>query len=106
MSNLARTKQNAPCRSCLLVRQHVQKLIAAEIFNRRTRSRMPQHTLRREHNQWLAPFPQCLPSYQVEILGRIRRLANLEVIAGGKLQESCNPSARMFRSLTFKTVRQ
>ena len=42
----------------------------------------------------------------MEVLGRIRWLANLEVVAGRQLQKSFDARARMLRPLAFVAVRQ
>jgi len=42
----------------------------------------------------------------MEILHRIRRLADLEIVTGGELQEALGPGAGVLRALTFMTMRQ
>jgi hypothetical protein len=62
---------------------------------------MPQHALRRERDEGFAPASQGLAPQQVKILPGRRRLADLNVVARGKLQESLDARARMFRALSL-----
>src|SRR5579864_4137413 len=67
---------------------------------------MAQHALGREDDEGLAPGSQRLPPQQVKILRGCRRLANLDVVACGKLEEALDAGARMFGSLPLITVRE
>src|SRR5439155_23298999 len=64
------------------------------------------HGLRSENDERFAPSPQRLSTQQVEILSGVGRLADLEIITGGELQESLNASARMLGPLAFISMRQ
>ena len=89
-----------------VVRQHGQKALVGEVFDRRRRVGMAQHALRSEHDQRLAPVAQRLAAQQVKILRRIRRLADLEIVAGRELQKALDAGARVLRSLAFVAVGQ
>ena len=67
---------------------------------------MPQHALRSENNQRLAPRPQHLPPQQMKVLCGCRRLADLHVVAGSQLQIALDACARMLRSLALVAMRQ
>ena len=67
---------------------------------------MPQHALGRKDDQRFPPLPQSLPPQKMEILRRRRRLADLDIVARGKLQVALDTRARMFRPLPFVAVRQ
>src|SRR6266571_3711887 len=67
---------------------------------------MAQHALGCEHYQRFAPVPECLPPQQMEILPSVRRLANLEIVAGRQLQEAFDARAGVLRTLSFVAVRQ
>src|SRR5579871_5550223 len=77
-----------------------------KVLDWRRRIGMPKHTLGREHNQRLAPMRERLPTEQVEVLCRIRRLTNLEIVPRSQLQESLDASAGVFRALAFVSMRQ
>src|SRR5579885_724252 len=67
---------------------------------------MAQHAFRCKHHQWFSPLSERLSPQQMKVLRRGRRLANLEVVAGSKLQKAFNSSARVFRALSFIAVGQ
>src|SRR6185312_2339856 len=57
-------------------------------------------------DQWLAPRAHGLSPQQMEILRCRRRLANLHVVARGKLKIPLDASARVLRPLAFIPVRK
>src|SRR5215475_3734448 len=65
---------------------------------------MPQHALRCEYNERLAPWTQHLPSQEMKVLRGRGRLADLHVVTSGKLQITLDAGARMLRALTFVPV--
>ncbi len=67
---------------------------------------MPQHALRREDNQRLAPVPHRLTSQQMKILCRGRRLRYLNIVARDNLQIALHACAGVLRSLPFISMRQ
>ena len=67
---------------------------------------MAQHALRREDDQRLAPVAQRLPAQQMEILRRVRRLADLEIVARRELQKAFDAGAGVLRPLAFVAMRQ
>ena len=54
----------------------------------------------------LRHVPHRLTPQQMKILGRIRRLANLQIVFGGELQKAFDAGAGVFRALAFVAVRQ
>src|SRR5438309_729400 len=67
---------------------------------------MPQQAFRRHDDQRFAPGSQGLAAQQMKVLGWRRRISDLDVIAGSELQEALEPGARMFRPLSFQSMRQ
>ena len=106
VADLSRAEQDARGIADFRVRQHGQKALVGEIFDRRRRVRMPQHALRRKDDQRLAPVAQRLPPQQVKILRRIRRLADLEIVPRRELQKAFDAGAGMLRPLAFIAVGQ
>ncbi len=90
----------------LRIRQHGQKALVGEVFNRRRRIRMTEHALRGEYDQRFAPVAQRLAPQQVKILHCIRRLADLKIVPRRELQEAFDASAGVLRPLPFVTMRQ
>ena len=62
----------------------VRKRSRAELLERRGGVLVAQHALRRHHDQRLAPGAQHLAAQQVEVLRRGGRLADLDVVLGGR----------------------
>ncbi len=67
---------------------------------------MPEHALGSEDHERFAPWPQGLAAEQMKILGRVRRLANLNVVFRGQLQETFDASAGVFRPLALVAMGQ
>ena len=106
MPDLPAAQQYPRRRSIPAVGNHILKSRCSQILDRRTRHRIPQHALRRKHDQRLPPLPQRLPPQQMKILRRGRGLAHLHIVPRRQLQKSLNPRAGMFRPLPFITVWQ
>ena len=68
--------------------------------------RRPQHALRREDDEWLAPRAQGLPAQQVEVLCGGGRLTYLHVVAGGEVEVALDACAGVFGALALVAVRQ
>src|SRR5262249_53570072 len=85
---------------------HRLEAAAAERAQRAGCIRMPQHALGRKHDQRLAPAPQRLSSQKMEVLSRGRRLADLDVVLGGKLQVALDTRAGMLGALAFIAMRK
>ena len=64
-----------------MVRQDIQEARTTEVLDRRARGWMPEHALRGEHDQRLAPWSHRLPAQQMKILSCSRGLAHLHVVA-------------------------
>src|ERR1700730_13934369 len=67
---------------------------------------MAQHALRGEDYKGFAPVAQGLAAQQMEILRRIRGLANLEIVASRELQKTFDARAGVYRTLAFVTMGQ
>ena len=67
---------------------------------------MAEHALWREDHQRLAPVSKGLAAQQVEILGGVRGLDDLNIVFGCKLDESLDAGTGMLRALAFVTVGQ
>src|ERR1700737_2728682 len=67
---------------------------------------MAQHALRGEDYKGFAPVAQGRAAQQMEILRRIRGLANLEIVASRELQKTFDARAGVFRTLAFVTMGQ
>src|SRR5258706_9427280 len=67
---------------------------------------MPQHALRREDHQRLAPLAYRLTSQKMEILPGIGRLTDLDIVPRSQLQKAFDARAGMLRALSFVAVRQ
>src|SRR5579883_2012617 len=83
-----------------------QEALVSEVLDRGAGVRVAQHAFRGEHDQRLAPVAQGLAAQQVEILGGVGGLADLEIVARGQLQEALDAGAGVLRSLPFVAVRQ
>src|SRR6185312_16576810 len=101
MSYFSRTDQQPLGVADFILRQHVLKTGKAEVLHWRVGVRMAQHALGRKDDQWLAPRAHRLSPQQMEILRCRRRLANLHVVARGKLKIPLDASARVLRPLAF-----
>ena len=79
---------------------------AANSPNRRRRCRVAQKTFRREHHERRPPDAERLTPQYVKVLGRGRRLADLEIVFGRKLEKPLDPGARVLGALPLIAVRQ
>src|SRR4029450_13767576 len=77
-----------------------------EILQARGGCRRPQQAFGREDHQGLAPRSQGRAPKEMEVLGGGRRLANLDVVFAGLIQEALDPSAGVLGSLSFIAVRK
>src|SRR3546814_20813177 len=80
--------------------------IAEELVAAADRELVPQQRLGRHEDERLAERAQHLAAQDVEIIGRRRDVADLDIVAGAQLQESFEPRGTMLRSLPFISVRQ
>ena len=78
----------------------------ARSLERRDDLRMPQQTLRREHDERLAPVAFHLAAEAVEVLGRRRGRDDLDIVFGRFEQEAFEAGARMLGAFAFEGVRQ
>src|ERR1700728_624417 len=67
---------------------------------------MAEHTLRRENDERFAPLAQCLPTQQMEVLGGVGGLGDLDVVARSELQVALDAGAGVLGTLTFVAVRE
>src|SRR5258708_2025368 len=67
---------------------------------------MAEHALWRKDHQRLAPVAEGLAAQQVEILGSIRGLDDLNVVFSRELDKALDTGTGMFRALAFVTVGQ
>ena len=67
---------------------------------------MAEETLRRQNNKWFSPRPHDLPPQDVEVLGRRRGHHDLNVVFRCKHEKPLQPSAGVFGTLAFESVRQ
>src|SRR5271156_3767579 len=65
---------------------------------------MTQHAFRREYDKRFPPGTQSLPPQEMKVLRGIRGLANLDVIARGKLKEAFDARAGVLRPLALITM--
>src|SRR5262249_39011873 len=86
------------------VPEHFPKRTVRELAYWRGSVREAQQTFGRHHDQRLEHTLHGLPSEQVKILRRRRRVRDLYVSSGRELQEPLQPRARMLGSHTFVTV--
>src|ERR1043166_250199 len=89
----------------LRIINHRSKTTAREILNVRSSRRQTQQTLRRHHDQWSLHSWPHLSSQQMKVLRGRRRITDLQIVLGAQLKIAFESSARMFRSLSFITVR-
>src|SRR3546814_6279096 len=75
--------------------------IAEELVAAADRELVPQQRLGRHEDERLAERAQHLAAQDVEIIGRRRDVADLDIVAGAQLQESFEPRGTMLRSLPF-----
>src|SRR6185437_5561259 len=86
------------------VEEDSPKTASFEVFECRDGLRVAKQALRRHHNQRLAPAAQHLAPEYMEVLGRCRRVYNLDIVVDGKLQEALQTRTRMLRSLSFEPM--
>src|SRR5579864_3049909 len=106
MADLTGAENDSLAIADLRVLNYALEAAGAQVAQRTSCIRMPQHPFGSEDNERLAPGTQGLPAQQVKILSCRRWLADLNVVLCGKLQISLNAPAGMFRSLAFIAVRQ
>ena len=85
VANFAACDQNALGVRDFSILHNLLEVPLREFVNRRARVRMPQHALRCEYNERLAPWTQHLPSQEMKVLCSRGRLADLHVVPRGKL---------------------
>ena len=77
-----------------------------QLVERGGRGRQAQQALRRHHDERLAHAPQHLEAQQVEHLRGRRRLADLDVVLGARLEIALEPRARVLGAVAFVSVRE
>src|SRR5215472_9995555 len=106
MADFASAEDQALAVPDLGVLDHRLEAASAQVAERASRIRMPQHSFGSKNNERLSPATQCLTAQQMEILSGGRGLADLNIVLGRELKVSLNACARVLRPLAFITVRQ
>src|SRR3546814_16223664 len=79
---------------------------AEEFVAAADRQLVAQQRLGRHDDQRLAEIAQHLPTQDVEIIGRRRDVADLDIVARAQLKEAFEARPAMFRPLPTITARQ
>src|ERR1043166_4531669 len=90
----------------LPVRQDFSKLPARAVCQRGNDLGMAQQALRRHDDQRLSPLPLYLPAKTMKVLGGCGWIDDLDIVLRGQSQETFEPRAGVFGTLSFKSVRQ
>ncbi|OWK23592.1 hypothetical protein AJ87_34715 [Rhizobium yanglingense] len=84
----------------------MERGFAGHLCEARNRPLVAQQRLRRHQDQRLAEVALQLTAQDMEVVRRGRDVGNLHVVFRTKLQEALQARRRVFRTLTFVTMRQ
>src|SRR5258708_1787410 len=106
VADFAAGDQDVPGVGDLAIGNDLQEVRRSKVIEIGRGVRVTQHAFGRENDEWFAPWAASLAAQHVEILRGAARLADLNVVFSGKLQEAFDTGAGMFRALAFKSVRK